>query len=297
MLRKISHWLEGYCTSFPPEEPGKPPDTLIGFVVYYARPFWPLIATGALFSIAISLLEVYLFAFVGNLVDWLSNADRDTFWQTYRLKLIAIAGFVLILLPSLKFLYESVINQGLLGNFAMRTRWQAHRYLLRQSVEFFHNDFAGRVAAKMMQTSLGVRDTVIKITEVLLYVLVYFTSAVIMFGISDLRLTAPMILWLMGYLLVLRYFIPRLRDISMEQAEARSMVTGRVVDSYTNITTVKMFSPCPGGRSLRQRGHGNLPRHGLSSDAVSHLSRHLPELAQCQPDFPGRGVFHLSVAA
>lgn len=211
-------------------------------MAHYTLPFWPLILISAIFSITISLIEVYLFSFVGNLVDWLSESDRQTFWDTYRTKLIAIGILVLVILPCLKFVYESIVHQGLLGNFAMRTRWQAHRYLLRQSIEFFQNDFAGRIAAKMMQTSLGVRDAVIKVTEVLLYVVVYFTGALFLFAASDLRLTAPMVAWMVGYILTLRYFVPKLRQISMEQAEARSMVTGRVVDSYTNIPTVKMFA-------------------------------------------------------
>ena len=242
LIGRFNTWLEGYCPPFPEELPGKPPGTLFGFVAYYTRPFWPLILASAAFSIVISLIEVYLFSFVGNLVDWLATSQRENFWDTYRYRLIAVGVLVLVLLPGLKFVYESIVHQGLLGNFAMRTRWQAHRYLLRQSVEFFQNDFAGRVAAKMMQTSLGIRDAVIKITEVLLYVAVYFTGAMVLFATSDLRLTAPMLLWLAGYVLALRYFIPRMRSISMEQAEARSMVTGRVVDSYTNITTVKMFA-------------------------------------------------------
>jgi len=136
----------------------------------------------------------------------------------------------------------------------MRTRWQAHRYLLRQSIEFFQNDFAGRIAAKMMQTSLGVRDAVIKVTEVLLYVVVYFTGALFLFAASDLRLTAPMVAWMVGYILTLRYFVPKLRQISMEQAEARSMVTGRVVDSYTNIPTVKMFAHAQAEDHYAQEG-------------------------------------------
>lgn len=242
MIRSFFQWLEGFCDPFPPLQPVKPPETLVGFVLHYARPFSPLLLASAALSTLIALIEVSLFAFVGNLVDWLSASARETFWQTYRTKLIGVSVVVLVALPLLKFFYEGVVHQGMLGNFAMRTRWQAHRYLLRQSVEFFQNDFAGRVAAKMMQTSLGVREAVIKVTEVLLYVSVYFTGAVILFASSDLRLTAPMVLWLGGYLLAVRYFVPRLRAASMEQAEARSMVTGRVVDSYTNITTVKMFA-------------------------------------------------------
>ena len=241
-IKSYFQWLEGFCDPFPPPQPGKPPETLTGFVIHYAKPFWPLLLVSAILSTVIALIEVSLFAFVGNLVDWLSTSARETFWQTHRHQLIGVSLVVLIVLPLLKFGYEGVVHQGILGNFPMRTRWQAHRYLLRQSIEFFQNDFAGRVAAKMMQTSLGVREAVIKVTEVLLYVAVYFTGAVILFATSDLRLTAPMMLWLTGYLLAVRYFVPRLRQTSMEQAEARSMVTGRVVDSYTNITTVKMFA-------------------------------------------------------
>lgn len=195
-----------------------------------------------MFAALVAVLEVYLFSFVGNLVDWLVSSDRDNLWSDHGLALAAMGVLILIVLPLLKFIYVAVIHQGLLGNFAMRIRWQAHRYLLRQSMEFYQDDFAGRVATKMMQTSLGVRDTVLRITDVLVYVGVYFSAAVVLFAASDLRLTAPMVLWLTGYIIALRYFVPRLKDLSREQAERRSTVTGRVVDSYTNISTVKMFA-------------------------------------------------------
>ncbi|GJL83264.1 MAG: multidrug ABC transporter ATP-binding protein [marine bacterium B5-7] len=227
---------------FPDNLPDRPPNTLIAFIVHYARPFWPLLLAASILSAIVALLEVLLFSFVGNLVDWLSNSDQATFFTDHRWRLIGMGVLIIVILPLLKLGYESIHHQGLLGNFAMRTRWQAHRYLLRQSVEFYQNDFAGRVAAKVMQTALGIRDTVLRATEVLLYVGVYFTGAVALFASSDLRLSAPMLLWLVGYLFTLRYFVPRLRDVSREQAEARSAVTGRVVDSYTNITTVKMFA-------------------------------------------------------
>ncbi|MFT5259818.1 MAG: ATP-binding cassette subfamily B multidrug efflux pump [Gammaproteobacteria bacterium] len=254
LINRFHTWLENYRTPFPESLPEKPPATLFGFIKHYAQPFWPLIFVGALFSITISIVEVYLFSFVGNLVDWLTVTDRAHFWELHRGKLIVVSILTLLVLPLLKFLYESITHQGLLGNFAMRTRWQAHRYLLRQSVEFYQNDFAGRIAAKMMQTSLGVRDAVIKVTEVMLYVVVYFTSAVVIFAASDLRLTAPMIIWLLGYILILRHFIPKLRETSILQAEARSMVTGRVVDSYTNIPTVKMFAHAKAEDAYAQEG-------------------------------------------
>ena len=242
MITRFFRWLENLTEPLPAAQPEMPPASLIPFIVHYARPFWRLLVASAGFSAVIAVLEVTLFAFLGRLVDWLTTADRAAFWDDHGGQLLAMGAVVLVLLPILKFISEGIHNQGLLGNFAMRTRWQAHRYLLRQSMEFYQDDFAGRVAAKMMQTALAVRDIVMKLTEVLLYVAVYFTAAVVLFASSDLRLTAPMIIWLIGYIIAMRYFVPRLRDISMAQAEARSVVTGRVVDSYTNIGTVKMFA-------------------------------------------------------
>jgi ATP-binding cassette, subfamily B, multidrug efflux pump len=242
VIAAIFRWLETRTDSFPDELPERPPTTLFSFILHYSKPFWPLLLASSLFASVVALIEVSLFAFVGKLVDWLSTANRQTFWHDHWLDLAGMGVLVLVVLPVLKFWYEAVIHQGLIGNFAMRTRWQAHRYLLRQSMDFFQNDFAGRVATKVMQTALGVREVVMKVSEVLLYVGVYFTGALLLFATSDLRLTMPLILWLVGYIVALRYFIPRLQAISKEQSEARSLVTGRVVDSYTNIATVKMFA-------------------------------------------------------
>ncbi len=242
MIAKFFSWLENCTEPFPQAEATKPPTTFAAFIIHYARPFWPLIAASSAFATIVAIIEVMLFSFVGSLVDWLSTSDKAGFWEAHKVFLIWMSVLVLIILPVLKLIYEAIVHQGLLGNFAMRIRWEAHRYLLRQSMEFFQNDLAGRVATKVMQTALGVRDVVLKITEVLLYVAVYFTAAVVLFATSDIRLTAPMIAWLLAYLIVLRYFVPRLSRVSMEQADHRSVVTGRVVDSYSNISTVKMFA-------------------------------------------------------
>lgn len=242
MIVALFRWLENFSGPFPSEQPSKPPVSFLGFIVHYARPFWPLLLVSSSLATIIALIEVYLFSFVGDLIDLLTTADRDTFWQENGTYLIWMGALVLIVIPILKFYYEAIIHQGMMGNFAMRIRWEAHRYILRQSMTFFQDDFAGRIATKMMQTSLAVRDTTMRFTEVFLYVAVYFTAAIVMFAASDLRLTAPMLVWLAGYVLTLYYFVPRMRKTSMEQADARSVVTGRVVDSYSNISTVKMFA-------------------------------------------------------
>ncbi|MBL8564778.1 MAG: ABC transporter ATP-binding protein [Hyphomicrobiaceae bacterium] len=235
-------WLEKYRQPFPPEPPSKPPARFWPFVLHYTRPFQSLIVTAALLAALIAILEVSLFSFMGRLVDWLASADRATFWQTHGMFLTVMAVLVLGVLPALKLVYEAVVHQGIMANFAMRARWQAHRYVLRQSMTYFQNDFAGRISAKVMQTSLAIREVVMKLTEVMVYVAVYFLGAVVSFAATDLRLSAPLIVWLAAYILALRFFIPRLAVISSEQADARSIMTGRVVDSYTNIATVKMFA-------------------------------------------------------
>jgi len=242
VFNRFFNWLEGLTDAFPEQWPEKPPATLGSFIHHYTRPFMPLVIICAVLSAVVAIIEVYLFSVVGNLVDWLAASGRESFWTVHWPSLLGISVLILIVLPALKFVYECVANQGLLGNFAMQIRWQAHRYLLRQSMEFYQDDFAGRVATKMMQTSLGVRDTVMRLCETMAYVGVYFTAAVVLFAASDFRLTAPMVLWFAGYVLVLRYFVPKLKELSKEQAERRSTVTGRVVDSYTNIATVKMFA-------------------------------------------------------
>ncbi len=242
MIARMFRWLENRVASFPAEQPPMPPANFWGFIFHYTRPFWPLIGLSAALSATIALIEVSLFGFLGNLVDWLGKTDRATFWETHGTFLIGMSAVVLIVLPTLKFFYETVVHQGLLSSFTMRTRWQAHRYVLRQSMAFFNNDFAGRVATKVMQTAMSVREVVMKITEVLLYVSIYFTGAVFLFAATDMRLSAPLILWLAGYLVTMRYFIPRLGKISHVQSDARSVMTGRVVDTYTNISTVKMFA-------------------------------------------------------
>ncbi|MBL8893805.1 MAG: ABC transporter ATP-binding protein, partial [Rhizobiales bacterium] len=242
MFLPLFKWFETRTDSFPAEVPEKPRTTLSGFIYHYSKHFIPMILVCSAVATATALIEVSLFAFLGKLVDWLSAADRATFWQEHGNELTWLAVVVLFVLPALKFFYEVIVHQGLMGNFAMRIRWLAHRYVLRQSMEFFHNDFAGRVATKVMQTAMAVRDVVLKLTEVLLYVTVYFTGALVMFASSDWRLAVPMTVWLCGYIWAMWYFVPKLRRLSEAQADARSILTGRVVDSYTNISTVKLFA-------------------------------------------------------
>ena len=256
MITRLFNWLENYVNSFPMQQAEKPDAKLFAFAFHYTKPFLPLLAASILFSTVIALIEVYLFAFIGNLVDLLSTADRATFWEVNATKLILMGALVLLVLPSLNFISEAISHQGLRGAFAMRIRWLAHRYVLRQSMDFFHNDYAGRVATKVMQAALGVRDAVMKITEVVVYVTVYFVGALVLVATSDYWLMVPLLVWLSGYALACWYFVPRLGKLSEAQAELRSLVVGRVVDSYTNISTVKLFAHAEREDSYAREGMG-----------------------------------------
>ena len=256
MISRFFSWLESYVDSFPMTGAEKPKPRLLEFAYHYTKPFLPLLIASIAFSTAIAFIEVYLFAFIGNLVDLLAKADRATFWQVNGLRLALMGGLVLLVLPVLNFISESISHQGLRGNFAMRIRWLAHRYVLRQSMDFFHNDFAGRVATKVMQAALGVRDAVMKITEVVVYVSVYFIGALILVASSDVWLMVPLLVWLAGYAVCCWYFVPRLGKLSEAQADMRSLVVGRVVDSYTNISTVKLFAHADREDAYAREGMG-----------------------------------------
>jgi ATP-binding cassette subfamily B multidrug efflux pump len=235
-------FFERLTNPYPEQEPDQPPSGIYAFCRYYMRGMeWPLLFM-ALLSAVLAILEVSLFGFLGQLVDWLSTKQPETFWQEEGDTLTLVGVILLVGLPALVVLHSLIIHQVLLGNFPMSIRWLAHRYLLRQSLSFYQNDFAGRIATKVMQTSLAVREAVMKLLDVLVYIAVYFLSMLVLVAQSDIRLMLPLLGWLVVYSLLMWYFVPRLRDISATQADARSSMTGRVVDSYTNISTVKLFS-------------------------------------------------------
>lgn len=235
-------WFERRLDPFPAEEPVEPPKTLVAFCMHYTRGAWPYILVDAVLVAAIAIAEVWMFGFLGSIVDWLSAANRETFLRTEGWKLAGMAFIVLFALPGTVWLHSLLNQQTLMGNYPMRIRWQVHRYLLKQSMSFYQDEFAGRIATKLMQTALAVRECVIKVLDVLNYVIVYFLGMLFIVGSADWRLAAPLAVWLVGYILLLRFFIPRLGKVGEEQANARSVMTGRVVDSYSNIQTVKLFS-------------------------------------------------------
>jgi ATP-binding cassette subfamily B multidrug efflux pump len=235
-------WFENRLDPFPADAPTQPPRTLVAFCRHYTRGAEGWLLLMAVLSTAIALSEVALYAYVGRLVDGLGGHTPQTFFAAEGERLAWMAALVLVFMPACSLLWSLITHQALLGNYPMRIRWNVHRYLLRQSMRYFQDEFAGRIATKLMQTSLAVRETVIKLLDVGNYVLVYFTGMVLVAASADWRLMLPFAGWVFGYGLLMRYFLPRMQTVSSAQADARSTMTGRIVDSYTNIATVKLFS-------------------------------------------------------
>ncbi|WP_333797769.1 ABC transporter ATP-binding protein [Rheinheimera sp.] len=235
-------FFEKLTEPFPAAEPAQPPHGLWAFCRHYSQGMvLPLLVMASLTAL-LAMLEVSLFGFMGQLVDWLIEKDPATLWQTEKDTLIRMGLLTAVGIPLLVLLHSAVIHQMILGNFPMAIRWQAHRYLLKQSVSFYQNDFAGRIATKVMQTALAVRETATKLLDVMVYVLVYFGSMLYLVADADFRLVSPLLLWLLCYIGLNIYFVPRLKAVASRQADARSEMTGRIVDSYTNINTIKLFS-------------------------------------------------------
>ena len=235
-------FFENLLNPFPSEVPERPPSTLFAFCCYCTRGVWPWILLGAFLVAVIAIIEVVLFAFLGDIIDWLTEVDKATFLQQEGDKLIFISAVILVGMPILLFVWILVSHQTINTNYPMRIRWMAHRYLLRQSFGFYQDEFAGRVAAKVMQTALGMRQAIMKIADTMIYVSVYFGGALILMASFDPWIAMPIMVWLILYILLLIYLLPRVHKVSEAQADANAIMTGRVVDSYTNIMTVKLFA-------------------------------------------------------
>lgn len=242
MIGPVFKWFEDRIDPYPQTEPQQPPKTLLGFCLHYSFGAKRWLAAMTLLGAAIAIGEVMLFGFMGSLVDWLGTADKATFLANEGWKLGLMAIVLLVVLPLLQLIDSLIIHQSLLGNFPQRIRWMAHRYLIRQSMSYFQDEFAGRIGAKLMQTALAAREVVMKVLDVTVFVVVYFIGAVVLAFMGDPWLAVPFIVWLLAYTALLRHYIPRLGKVSEAQADARSTMTGRIVDSYTNIATVKLFS-------------------------------------------------------
>ncbi|MEM9738946.1 MAG: ABC transporter ATP-binding protein [Pseudomonadota bacterium] len=235
-------FFERRLAPFPDSRHGPPPAGFWAFCYYYLRDSRAWLAAMTVLSALLAVAEVALFGFMGALVDRLAEADPDTFLTENRAELIAMAAFILVGMPLIALGSSIVPHQVIAANLPMSARWRMHGQLLGQSMAFFADEFAGRVSTKVMQTALAVREVANKILDIFAYVLVYFGAILALVGSADARFLLPLGIWFAAYIALIWYFVPRLAHIAEKQSDARSVMTGRIVDSYTNINTVKLFA-------------------------------------------------------
>jgi ATP-binding cassette subfamily B multidrug efflux pump len=224
----------------PPVETGR--HGLARFYIHFVRQVRGLLV--ALFGagLLVALLDVTIPVMIGHVVDLVGRVTPEAVWRDHWHVLAGMAAVMLVLRPAALALRVMLTNQSINVGLTNLVRWQNHWHVVRQSWSFFQNDFAGRIANRVMQTGPSLRESVVSATNAVWYIVVYGTSAVILLASIDARLAFPMLAWFVGYVAMLRYFVPRMRDRSRATSEARSALTGRVVDSYTNILTVKLFA-------------------------------------------------------
>ena len=234
-------FFENRLDFYPAAEPALPPRRLVPFVWACTQGMRGLIALLTVLAALRAAFDALLFALLGRVVDWIGQADPAHFWAGHGPALAALAAVLLASIVLIA-LHTLVQHQALAIGFPMRLRWNFHRLMLRQSLSFYADEFAGRVAAKVMQTALAVRDVMLTAVDVVIGMGVYMLTLLALTAGMDWRLMLPFALWALAYGLACGYFVPRLGRAGKEQADARSLMTGRVTDAYTNIATVKLFS-------------------------------------------------------
>jgi ATP-binding cassette subfamily B multidrug efflux pump len=223
-------------------ESDTPPRKLWPFLAEYAQPFKKVFWATGIVSVLVAIVEIWLISYMGRMVDLLAVDDPATFLAVNGTELILVALFILILRPLIQVAQVALLNNTIIPNFGTIVRWRAHRHVLRQSVGWFENDFAGRIANRIMQTPPAAGEAIFQLFDAIAYSIAYLVgAAVLLFG-ADPRLLIPMALWLVPYIVLMRWTVARVGVASKASSDARSAVTGRVVDSYTNIHSVKMFA-------------------------------------------------------
>jgi ATP-binding cassette, subfamily B, multidrug efflux pump len=239
---RLFRFFEGLLepTALAPE--ASPPGGLAAFYWHHVRQARGLVVALFVAGLTVALLDTLIPVFIGRIVTAASTLEPDRLFPTIGRQLLFMAGVMLVARPIAIFTQNLVTNQAIAPGLTNLIRWQNHWHVVRQSWTFFQNDFAGRIANRVMQTGPSLRESVVSATNAIWYILVYGTSAIVLMASSDWRLALPILFWFTIYGSLLRFFVPRLRERSREMSEVRSALTGRIVDSYTNILTVKLFA-------------------------------------------------------
>ncbi|MGS4945238.1 ABC transporter ATP-binding protein [Meridianimarinicoccus sp. RP-17] len=223
-------------------ETDAPPRRLWPFMRAYARPFRGVFVVAGVLSVVVAAVEVGLIWYMGRLVDMLGRTDPADVWAAHGWELVTAALFLLLLRPAIQALDVLILNNAILPNFGTLFRWRAHRQVLRQSVGWFENDFAGRIANRIMQAPPAAGEAVFQVFDALSFALAYLIGAAILLADADPRLALPLLVWFAAYAVLVRWTVTRVGPASQAASDARSMTTGRVVDSYANIQSVKIFA-------------------------------------------------------
>ncbi|MET4000201.1 ABC transporter ATP-binding protein [Marinobacterium sp. MBR-109] len=235
-------FFERLTQAFPERPIEQPPQGLWAFFRFYCRGYEKALLLLGVMTLVVASIEVAMFGFLGNLVDWLGSREPSELFAQEGVRLWGMTLLVLVVMPLAVVAHSMLFHQSLFINMSAAIRWNAHRYLLGQSHRFYQNEFAGRLATKVMQTSESLRETVMKLLDVLLYVLVYLSGMTALIISADWRLSMPLLAWVACYLFLLFVQVPRLKRHASLQADAQSEMTGRIVDSYTNFHTLKLFA-------------------------------------------------------
>ena len=238
----IFRWFESLIDVFGKPDARMPPRGVWRFYVHYLRQAWPVLGVMCALGFVVALVEVALFEFLGCLVDLTKDVPAPDFFARHGRELLFMAFVALIARPLLIALSDLLMHQAVTPGLTARIRWQQHQYVVRQSLSFFQNDYAGRIANRIMQTGASLRESAVQIVDALWYVTVYTGSALFLFAQADWRLTVPLVVWVILYIGALAFFVPRVKERSWKASEARSKLMGRIVDGYTNIATLKLFA-------------------------------------------------------
>ncbi|MFN4265107.1 MAG: ABC transporter ATP-binding protein [Aquabacterium sp.] len=233
--------FEKLVNPYPEDLPTAPPRGFFVFLWTCSKGLKRYVLGMTTLTALVGAFEALLFSMLGQIVDWLAAVKPAALWTEHRTQLLTLVA-ILLISPLAVMVQTMLKHQTLAGNFPMRLRWNFHRWMLGQSMGFYQDEFAGRIATKVMQTALAVRDTILIVADILVFVVIYFVTMSAVVGGFDLWLLLPFLGWLACYGVALWFFIPRLSQKAKAQADARSLMTGRVTDAYTNIATVKLFS-------------------------------------------------------
>ena len=238
----LYRYLEAKIRGTTTPGPGEPPPGLLAFYWHFVRQTRGWYALMFVTSLAVALIDTVIPVFIGQLVALMESADRQAALAQRWHLLLGMAAVVLLLRPLAIFADVAVRLNAVIPGATSLIRWQSHWHVVRQNWSFFQNDFAGRIANRVMQTAISLRESAMAGIRAVWYIAVYGAGAEALMALSDWRLALPMLLWSAGYVLFLSYFVPRMRELSKLSSEGRSLVMARVVDSYTNILTVKLFA-------------------------------------------------------